>query len=92
MAGAESRGEPVSAILPHRLQELLLMDGSESLVLLLGVLAILLLVTLLVEREALRAAAGGQPTEKGKLLDVAIFPLIFIFTFVVLEHFYRLIF
>ncbi len=79
------------ALLPEQLQTLLL-EGGESQVLLLGVLAILVLVILLVVREALRAAAGRQPDQKGKLLDVAIIPLVLIFTFVVLEHFYRLIF
>ena len=92
MAGTESQGEPVSALLPEQLQTLLFRDGAEGQVLLLGVLAILVLVALLVLREALRAAAGGQATQKGGLLDVAIIPLVFIFTFVVLEHFYRLIF
>ena len=82
----------MSALLPEHLQTLLLMEGAEGQVLLLGVLAILVLVILLVVREALRAAAGGQPDQKGKLLDVAIIPLLIIFTFVVLEHFYRLIF
>ena len=82
----------MSALLPEHLQTLLLMEGAEGQVLLLGVLAILVLVILLVVREALRAAAGGQPDKKGKLLDVAIIPLVIIFTFVVLEHFYRLIF
>jgi hypothetical protein len=56
------------------------------------VLAILLLVALLVLREALRAVTQGQPAQKGKLLDVAIIPLVLIFIFVVLEHFYRLIY
>lgn len=68
------------------------MEGAESQLLLLGVLAILVLVTLLVLREGLRAAAEKQPMEKGRLLDVAIIPLILVFTFVVLEHFYRLIY
>jgi hypothetical protein len=82
----------MSALLPQQLQTLLLMEGAESQVLLLGVLAILLLVALLVLREALRAVTQGQPAQKGKLLDVAIIPLVLIFIFVVLEHFYRLIY
>mgnify|MGYP001767115442 CR=1 FL=1 len=81
----------MSALLPQQLQTLLV-EAAESQVLLLGVLAILLLVALLLVREALRAAAGQQPTQKGRLLDVAIIPLGIIFAFVVLEHFYRLIF
>ena len=82
----------MSALLPEQLQTLLFRDGAEGQVLLLGVLAILLLVALLVLREALRAAAERQPAQKGRLLDVAIIPLVIIFTFVVLEHFYRLIY
>jgi hypothetical protein len=82
----------MSALLPQQLQALLLMEGAESQVLLLGVLAILLLVALLVLREALRAVTQGQPAQKGKLLDVAIIPLVLIFIFVVLEHFYRLVY
>lgn len=83
----------MSALLPQGISAALLQAGAESLALGLGVLAILLLVTLLVEREVLRAAAGEQlPAKKVTLLDVAIVPLVLIFSFVVLEHFYRLIF
>lgn len=88
----------MSALLPQGISAALLQAGAESLALGLGVLAILLLVTLLIEREVLRAAAGDQPpaeerpAKKVTLLDVAIVPLVMVFSFVVLEHFYRLIF
>ena len=68
MACTQRQGEPMSALLPEHLQTLLLMEGADGQVLLLGVLAILVLVILLVLREALRAAAGEQPDRKGKIV------------------------
>ena len=81
----------MSAIAPDRLVFSLTGAAAHGTVVLLGVLAILLLVLLLVEREVLRAAAKQGVTPRGRMLDIAIIPLVLVFVFVVLEHLYRLI-
>lgn len=77
----------MSTMLPVLLSQLADMDLST----ILGALSATLLVVVLVEREMLRVY--GEPyARRAGALDIAIYPLLFVFAVIVIEHFYRLIF
>lgn len=77
----------MSAMLPASLS----MPAEPGYVTLLGALAVTLLVILIVTREALRVYDQSF-ARLIRALDVAVYPLLFIFALVVLDQFYRLIF
>jgi hypothetical protein len=77
----------MSTMLPQYLSQL----PDSGFTTLLGALAATLLVVLLVLREALRVY-NRIFAQRARVMDIAIFPLLFIFGVVVIEHFYSLIF
>jgi hypothetical protein len=81
----------MSAIAPDHALSLLTQTGSRGTVVLLGLMAILLLMLLLVEREVLRATVKPGDAPRGRILDIAIIPLVLVFILVIFERLYRLI-
>lgn len=77
----------MSAMLPVSLS----MPAEPGYITLLGALAVTLLVILIVVREALRVY-NQSFARLARALDIAVYPLLFIFALVVLDSFYRLIF
>jgi hypothetical protein len=81
----------MSALTPEALVQLALQAANSGLATLLGALAGILLLVLVIEREALRAF--GEPyASRGRVLNLAIVPLLVVFGAVIFEHFIRLIF
>lgn len=77
----------MSALLPQYLTQL----HDTGYVTLLGALAATVLVILIILREALRVY-DPIIARRARALDIAIYPLLFIFALAAIEHFYRLIF
>lgn len=77
----------MSALLPAYLAQI----ADSGLTILLGALAATLLVIMVIERELLHVY--GEPyAERARVLNIAIYPLLFVFVVVVIERFYELIF
>jgi hypothetical protein len=77
----------MSAMLPITLGSM----STSGTATLLGVLAAVFLLILLVARELLNVYEAAL-ARRSRVLDIAIFPLLFVFALIVIEQFYRLIF
>jgi hypothetical protein len=77
----------MSAMLPIYLASV----STSGMTVLLGALVGVLLLILLIVRELL-SVFDATLARRSHVLDIAIFPLLFVFTLIVIEHFYRLIF
>ena len=82
----------MSLVVPQLLEKVIGLDSFRNQLTVLGLMAIVLLLVLLVISEARQVVSESDDTHSGRVLNIAIIPLLFVFAVIVIENLYRWIF